>query len=326
MHIIIPDDYQNAVPNLACFTKLAGHTVTVFNDTVKEIDALAERLYPAEALVLIRERTQITEALLARLPNLKLISQTGKGITHIDAAACTHHHVLICAGTGSPVAPAELTWALIMAALRHIPQEVAHLRAGGWQTTVGSVLRGRTLGIFGYGKIGALVAGYGRAFGMKVLVWGREGSLARGRAAGYTPAPNKEMLFAQSDVLSLHLRLIPETRGLITPDDLALMKPDALLVNTSRAELIAPGTLELALQAGRPGFAAVDVYEEEPILGANHPLLKLGNALCTPHLGYVEKDSYELYFSQAFDQVVAFAEGHPINVVNPETLFSNHPE
>ncbi len=320
MHIIIPDDYQNAVPGLACFAKLAGHTVTVFYDTVKDMDALVERLYPAEALVLIRERTPITEALLARLPNLKLISQTGKGITHIDAAAATRHHVLICAGTGSPTAPAELTWALIMAALRHIPQEVAHLRAGGWQTTVGRVLRGRTLGIFGYGKIGSLVAGYGRAFGMKVLVWGREGSLARGRVDGYTPAPDKETFFAQTDILSLHLRLIPETRGIVTSGDLALMKPDALLVNTSRAELIAPGALEMALRASRPGWAAVDVYEEEPILGANHPLLKLDNALCTPHLGYVEQDSYELYFSQAFEQVLAFAEGQPINVVNPEIL------
>ncbi|MEI2609751.1 MAG: D-2-hydroxyacid dehydrogenase family protein [Candidatus Promineifilaceae bacterium] len=318
MHIIIPDDYQNAVTHLACWATLAGHTVTVFNDTVKEVDTLVERFYPADALVLIRERTQITEALLARLPNLKLISQTGKGIAHIDAAACSRHHVLICAGTGSPVAPAELTWALIMAAMRHIPQEVAHLRAGGWQTTVGKVLRGRTLGIFGYGKIGALVAGYGRAFGMKVLVWGREGSLARGRADGYTPTPDAATLFAQSDVLSLHLRLTPETRGLVSPNDLALMKPDALLVNTSRAELMAPGALEAALQAGRPGFAAIDVYEEEPILGANHPLLKLDNVIGTPHLGYVEKDSYELYFGQAFEQVNAFAEGRPIHVVNPE--------
>lgn len=318
MHIIIPDDYQNAVPNLACFARLAGHTVTMFNDTVKDIDALAERLYPADALVLIRERTQITEALLARLPNLKLISQTGKGIAHIDAAACSRHHVLICAGTGSPVAPAELTWALIMAAIRHIPQEVAHLRAGGWQTTMGKALRGRTLGIFGYGKIGSRVAGYGRAFGMKVLVWGREGSLARGRADGYTPTPDAATLFAQSDVLSLHLRLTAETRGIVTPAHLALMKPDALFVNTSRAELITPGALEAALRAGRPGLAAVDVFEEEPILGANHPLLNLNNAICTPHLGYVEQDSYELYFGQAFDQVIAFVEGRPINVVNPE--------
>lgn len=318
MHIIIPDDYQNVVPTLACFSKLSGHTVTVFNDTVKELDALVERLYPADALVLIRERTRITAPLLERLLNLKLISQTGKGIAHIDAAACTRHGVLICTGGGDPVAPAELTWALILAAMRHLPQEVAHLRAGGWQHTVGRVLRGRTLGIFGYGKIGALVAGYGQAFGMNVIVWGREGTLARGRAAGYAAAPDRQTFFAQADVLSLHLQLNSETRGHVTAIDLALMKPDALLVNTSRAELIAPGALAAALQAGRPGFAAVDVYEEEPILAANHPLLVLDNAICTPHLGYVELDTYERYFSSAFDQLLAFAHGHPINVVNPQ--------
>lgn len=316
MHIIIPDDYQNAVSSLDCFAKLAGHTVTVFNDTVKDVETLAERFYPADALVLIRERTRITEALLARLPNLKLISQTGRGITHIDAAACARHNVLICAGTGDSVATAELTWALIMAAMRHIPQEVARLKAGGWQTTLGRALRGRTLGIFGYGKIGSLVARYGQAFGMKVLVWGREGTLVRGQAAGFAAAPDRETFFAQSDVLSLHLRLTPETRGIVNGTDLALMKPDALLVNTSRAELIAPGALEAALRAGRPGLAAVDVYEEEPVLGANHPLLKLDNVICTPHLGYVEKDGYEIYFDQAFEQVLAFVAGQPIRVVN----------
>jgi D-3-phosphoglycerate dehydrogenase len=315
MHIIISDDYQNAVSSLDCFAKLAGHTVTVFNDTVTDVESLAERFYPAEALVLIRERTRITEPLLARLPNLKLISQTGRGIAHIDAAACQRHNVLICAGTGDATATAELTWALLLAALRHIPQEVARLKAGGWQTTLGRGLRGRTLGIFGYGKIGSLVAGYGRAFGMKVWVWGREGSLARGQADGFAAAPDQATFFAQSDVLSLHVRLTPATRGLVTPHDLALMKPDALLVNTSRAELIAPGALEAALRAGRPGLAAVDVYEEEPVLGANHPLLKLENAVCTPHLGYVEKDGYELYFGQAFEQVVAFAAGQPIRVI-----------
>lgn len=316
MHIIIPDDYQNAVSSLDCFTKLAGHTVIVFNDTVKDVETLAERFYPADALVLIRERTRITEALLERLPNLKLISQTGRGIAHIDAAACARRNVLICAGTGDSVATAELTWALIMAAMRHIPQEVARLKAGGWQTTLGRALRGRTLGIFGYGKIGSLVAGYGRAFGMKVLVWGREGSLARGQAAGFAAAPDQATFLAQSDVLSLHLRLIPETRGIVTAADLALMKPDALLVNTSRAELIAPGALEAALRAGQPGWATVDVYEEEPVVGATHPLLKLDNAICTPHLGYVEKDGYEIYFDQAFEQVLAFAAGQPIRVVN----------
>jgi D-3-phosphoglycerate dehydrogenase len=320
MRIVIPDDYQDAVRSLACFPKLAGHSVTVFHDTVRDVDALAERFQDAEALVLIRERTPIREELLARLPRLKLISQTGKGIAHIDLAACTRHGVAVAAGTGSPYAPAELTWALVLAAERRIPQEVARLRAGSWQSTMGRGLRGRTLGIWGYGKIGSLVAGYGRAFEMNVLVWGREGSLSRAQADGYAVASDKQSLFEQSDVLSLHLKLIQETRGIVTAGDLARMKPDALLVNTSRAELIETGALEAALRNGRPGFAAVDVYEEEPILGAAHPLLAMENAVCTPHLGYVEKDSYEIYFGQAFDQVVAFADGNPINVVNPEVL------
>jgi D-3-phosphoglycerate dehydrogenase / 2-oxoglutarate reductase len=308
MQIIIPDDYQDAVRGLACFSKLAGHDVTVFNDTVRDLDALVERFAPADALVLIRERTPIREELLARLPRLKLISQTGKGTAHIDLAACARRGITVVAGTGSPYAPAELTWALVLAALRHIPQETARLRAGHWQSTLGTGLRGRTLGIWGYGKIGTLVAGYGKAFGMNVLVWGREGSLSRARADGFAPAAGKTALFEQSDVLSLHLKLDPETRGLVTAADLARMKTDALLVNTSRAELIEPGALVATLRAGRPGFAAVDVYEEEPIHGAAHPLLALENAVCTPHLGYVEKDGYESYFGQAFDKVVAFAD------------------
>lgn len=320
MQVIIPDDYQDAVRGLRCFSKLAGHAVTVFNDTVKDIDALAERFQPADALVLIRERTRIGEALLARLPRLKLVSQTGKAGAHIDLAACTRRGIVVADGAGSPYAPAELTWALVLAAVRRIPQEAARLRAGRWQTTLGACLRGRTLGIWAYGKIGSLVAGYGRAFGMNVLVWGREGSLSRARADGYAVAADRDALFGRSDVLSLHLRLNEDTRGIVTAADLARMKPDALLVNTSRAELIAPGALAAALRAGRPGFAAVDVYEEEPVLGAAHPLLDMENAVCTPHLGYVEKDSYELYFGQAFDNVVAFAGGNPINVVNPEAL------
>ncbi|HKI03265.1 MAG TPA: D-2-hydroxyacid dehydrogenase family protein [Thermoanaerobaculia bacterium] len=320
MRIIIPDDYQDAVRKLACFPKLAGHEVTIFNDTVKEIDALAERFFNADALVLIRERTRIGDDLLARLPDLKLISQTGKGTAHIDIAACTRRGVAVAAGTGSPHAPAELTWALVLAALRHIPQEVARLRAGHWQSTMGTGLRGRTLGIWGYGKIGSLVAGYGRAFGMNVLVWGREGSLSRAGADGYALAADRNALLEQADVLALHIKLTKETRGIVTAADLARMKPGALLVNTSRAELIEPGALEAALRAGRPGFAAVDVYEEEPIFGAAHPLLALENAVCTPHLGYVEKDSYESYFGQAFNQVAAFAAGNPINVINPEVL------
>lgn len=320
MHIVIPDDYQDAVRSLDCFPKLAGHSVTLFHDTVRDLDALAERFRDADALVLIRERTPIREELLARLPGLKLISQTGKGTAHIDLAACTRHGVAVAAGTGSPYAPAELTWALVLAAERRIPQEVARLRAGHWQSTMGRGLRGRTLGLWGYGKIGTLVAGYGRAFGMHVLVWGREGSLARAQADGYAVAADQRSLFEHSDVLSLHIKLIRETRGIVTAADLACMKPDALLVNTSRAELIEAGALEAALRSGRPGFAAVDVYEEEPVFGAAHPLLALDNAVCTPHLGYVEKDSYENYFGQAFDQVVAFAEGRPMNVVNREVL------
>ena len=315
MNIVIPDDYQDAVRGLSCFAKLAGHDVTIHRDTVKDEDALAERFAEADALVLIRERTAITDTLLARLPRLKLISQTGKGTAHIDVAACARRGVIVSAGTGSPYAPAELTWALILAAMRRIPQEAARLRAGQWQSTIGTLLRGRTLGVWGYGKIGSLVAGYGRAFGMRVLVWGREGSLSRAVADGDETALNKETLLAESDVLTLHLRLTKETRGIMTAADLASMKRDALLVNTSRAELIEPNALAEALRAGRPGLAAVDVFEEEPILGAAHPLLQLENAVCTPHLGYVEKDSYELYFGQAFDQVVAFAAGTPINVV-----------
>jgi len=309
VRIVIPDDYQDAVRHLACFSKLAGHDVAVFHDTVKDIDALAQRFADADALVLIRERTAITDALLEKLPRLKLISQTGKGTAHIDVDACKRRGIVVSVGTGSPYAPAELTWALVLASMRHIAHEAARLRAGEWQSTLGTLLRGRTLGVWGYGKIGSLVAGYGRSFGMRVLAFGREGSLTRAQADGFEVATSKDALFEQSDVLSLHLRLTKETRGIVTAADLASMKPTALLVNTSRAELIERDALVNALRAGRPGFAAVDVYEEEPILGASHPLLQLDNALCTPHLGYVEKDSYELYLGQAFDQVLAFAAG-----------------
>jgi len=309
MEIAIPDDYQGVVRQLACFSKLAGHTVTIYTDTVKDLDALAARLAPAEVLVLIRERTVISDALLARLPRLRMISQTGKGAAHIDLEACARRGITVETGTGSPYAPAELTWALLLAAARRIPREVAGLKAGGWQSTLGIGLRGRTLGIWGYGKIGQVVAGYGRAFGMTVLAWGRAGSLARAQADGFETAASPEELLARSDALSLHVKLTPDTRGLVTAAHLALMKPEAILVNTSRAELIAPGALAAALKAGRPGFAAVDVYEEEPVLGAAHPLLALENALCTPHLGYVERDSYALYFGQAFDNVLAWVAG-----------------
>jgi D-3-phosphoglycerate dehydrogenase len=302
MRIVIPDDYQDAVRHLACFSKLAGHDVTIFNDTVKDPDALAERFRDADALVLIRERTAITDELLERLPSLRVISQTGKGTAHIDLAACERRGIRVLVGTGSPYAPAELTWALILAAMRRIPQEAARLRSGGWQGDLGTTVRGRTLGIFGYGKIGSLVAGFGKAFGMKVVVAGREGSRSRALADGFTVATD---VYEEADVLSLHLRLTDETRGIVTRGELGRMKPDALLVNTSRAELIEPGALEAALRAGRPGLAAIDVYEEEPVMNASHPLLSLPNALCTPHLGYVERDSYELYLGQAFDNVLA---------------------
>ncbi|GIK73674.1 MAG: glyoxylate reductase [Chloroflexota bacterium] len=307
MKIVIPDDYQDVVRTLDCFQKLAGHEVRIYTDTVKTIDALEERFADADALVLIRERTHITEELLARLPKLKLIAQTGRGVAHIDMAACARRGVTVTTGGGSPYATAELTWGLILAALRRIPQEAARLRSGLWQGSIGVGLRGRTLGVFGYGSIGAVVAGYGRAFGMQVLVWGREGSLTRARADGFAVAADKAELFAQSDVLSLHIKLSAETRDIVTAADLALMKPTALFVNTSRAGLIAAGALEAALRAGRPGLAAVDVYEEEPVLDAAHPLLALDNALCTPHLGYVERDNYETYFGEAFEQVAAFA-------------------
>lgn len=318
MHIVIPDDYQDAVRSLACFSRLAGHRVTIYNDTTRDLDELSARFQDADALVLIRERTPITVALLERLPRLKLIAQTGRGTAHIDLAACTRRGVVVTAGSGSAHATAELTWALILAALRHIPREVAGLRAGRWQQTLGTGLYGRTLGIWGYGGIGAVVAGYGRAFGMRVLVWGRAGSQGRARADGYELAANRRALFTEADVLSLHIKLNADTRGIVTADDLAQMKPTALLVNTSRAGLIAPGVLESALRAGRPGFAAVDVYEDEPVFDAAHPLLALENALCTPHLGYVEKESYEGYFGEAFEQVLAFAAGQPSGVVNPD--------
>jgi D-3-phosphoglycerate dehydrogenase / 2-oxoglutarate reductase len=311
--IVIPDDYQDAVRTLDCFDKLAEHDVTLYHDSVKDIDVLTERFHPADALVLIRERTTITAQLLQRLPNLKLISQTGRGTTHIDLDACQRQGVTVCAGGGSPYATAELTWALIMASMRHIPQEVARLKNGQWQTTLGRGLRGRTLGIYGYGGIGTLVAGYGRAFGMRVVVWGREGSLTRAQTDGFEIAQNKESLFAESDVLSVHIKLNDATRAIITENDLIQMKPSALFVNTSRAGLVEDGALVRALQAGRPGFAAVDIYEEEPV--TDHPLLQMDNVICTPHLGYVEKDGYEQYFGEAFDQVLAFAAGTPVNVV-----------
>jgi D-3-phosphoglycerate dehydrogenase len=325
MKIVILDDYQDAVRTLNCFPKLAGHAVTIYHDTVKDPAALAERLKDAEAVVLIRERSRITGELLARLPGLRLISQTGGGFPHIDVAACTRYGVAIAApvamkepsnpGKQTSSSTAELTFALIMASLRHLPQEVAALKAGKWQTTLGRSLFGQTLGIYGFGLIGSQVAGYGRAFGMNVLVWGREGSLNRAAAQGYAGAASRESFFETADVISLHLKLSDDTRGMVNRADLGRMKPSALLVNTSRAGLVEPGALLAALAAGRPGFAALDVYEDEPV-GPDNPWLALPNVICTPHLGYVEKTSYENLFSVAFDQVNAFAAGQPINIVN----------
>ena len=331
MNIIILDDYQDAVRKLRCATKLELLNAKVFTNTVKGIGQLSIRLRDAEVLVLIRERTHFPRQLLEKLPKLKLISQTGKVGSHIDVAACTKLGIAVAEGVGSPVAPAELTWALIMASMRRLPQYIGNLKHGVWQQSglksgsmppnfgVGMVLRGRTLGIWGYGRIGQLLAGYGKAFGMQVQVWGSEASRLRAVADGFTTADSREAFFASSDVLSLHLRLSDTTLALVTPEDLARMKPTALFVNTSRAELLAEGALVSALNRGRPGMAAIDVFESEPIL-QGHPLLRLENAVCTPHVGYVEQDSYEEYFDAAFDNVLNFIGGQPSSLVNPEAL------
>lgn len=320
MKISILDDYHDTLRTLACFRKLAGHDVTIWNDHVQDVDALAGRLQDAEVLVLIRERTTIQAALLERLPKLRLISQRSV-YPHIDVDACTRLGVVVSSNLHSDTpsyAAAELTWALVLSAMRQVPQQMAALRAGRWQIGVGSTLRGRTLGIFGYGRIGSVVAGYGKAFGMNVMVWAREASLARSRADGHSAASSKREFFEESDVLSLHMRLVPETRGIVTATDLERMKPTALLVNTSRAPLIEADALVNALRAGRPGMAAVDVYEVEPLVDQHHPLLLMDNVVCTPHIGYVSRDEYEVQFSDIFDQVVAFAAGTPIHVVNPD--------
>jgi D-3-phosphoglycerate dehydrogenase len=324
MKIAILDDYQDAVRQLDCFKLLEGHEVKVFTSSARGAGQLAIRLAEFEALVLIRERTVLPRQLLSRLPKLRLISQTGKVSGHIDVEAATARGIAIAEGVGDPTAPAELAWALIMAASRRVPQYAANLREGLWQTAslypernqLGTVLKGRALGIWGYGKIGRLVAGYGKAFGMKVLVWGRDASRARAVEDGYEAASSREAFFAGSDIVSLHLRLNDATRGIVTAADLATMKAGALFVNTSRAELVVEGALQSALEQGRPGYAALDVFETEP-LPVNTPLLRMENVLATPHLGYVEKDSYELYFRAAFQNIVDFANGAPKNVLNP---------
>jgi D-3-phosphoglycerate dehydrogenase len=325
MKISILDDYHDTLRTLGCFAKLAGHDVEIWNDHAQEVDTLSKRLKDTEALVLIRERTQIRAPLLDRLPKLKLISQRSV-FPHIDVEACTRHGVIVSssqhAGTPS-YAAAELTWGLVLAAMRRIPQQMEALRAGKWQIGVGNSLRGKTMGIYGYGRIGAVIAGYAKAFGMKVLVWSRESSLARARADGYAAARSKQAFFEECDIVSLHMRLVDATRGIVTAADLGRMKTTALIVNTSRAPLIEPGALVSALRAGRPGMAAVDVYEDEPLTDIRHPLLAMDNVVCTPHIGYVTREEYEIQFADIFDQIIAYASGKPINVVNPEVLKSS---
>jgi len=324
MKIAILDDYHDTLRTLECFKKLEGHEIMIWKDHAPAVDVLTERLHDTEVLVLFRERTQIQAPLLERLPKLRLISQRSV-YPHIDIGTCTRLGIVVSSNLhpGTPsYAAAELTWALVLSAMRHIPQQVAALKSGRWQTWVGSTLRGKTLGIYGYGRIGSVVAGYGESFGMNLLVWAREASLLRAQADGYPTASSKAEFFERCDVLSLHMRLVDATRGIVTATDLARMKPTALLVNTSRAGLIEPDALVNALRAGRPAMAAVDVYESEPVLDPKYPLLKMENAVCTPHIGYVSRDEYEIQFADIFDQIIAYAKGTPSNVVNPEVLTS----
>ena len=327
MRVAVLDDYFDTLRTLRAFERLAGHEVTVFTDHVEDLDVLAHRLAGVEALVLIRERTAVGRPLLERLPELRLISQRS-AYPHIDVGACTELGIVVSsdmhAGTPS-YAAAELTWALVLASMRQLPSQVEALRAGRWQTAMGRTLRSKTLGILGFGRIGSVVAGYGRAFGMEVLVWSGEASRRRAAEEGHRVASGKAELFAESDVLSVHLRLVETTRGIVGAAELARMKPDALFVNTSRAGLVEPGALAAALRAGRPGAAAVDVYEREPLVDPDDPLLRLPNVVCTPHVGYVTLDEWELQFADVFDQVASFAAGRPLHVVNPEVLARRRP-
>ena len=326
MKISILDDYFDTLRGLACFRKLDGHELEVWNDHVDDVEVLADRLRETQVLVLIRERTRISAGLLERLPKLRLISQRSI-YPHIDIEACTRLGITVCsdmhAGTPS-YAAAELTWGLILAAMRQIPQQVAALKSGIWQTGVGRSLRGQALGIYGYGRIGKTIAGYGKAFGMNVLVWARPTSRVRAQTDGYPTATSKEAFFEACDVISLHMRLVDATQAIVTASDLARMKATSLLVNTSRAGLIEPGALVRALERGRPGMAAVDVFEQEPVLDGNHPLLLMDNVICTPHIGYVTREEYEIQFSDVFNQITAFCAGRPMNVVNPDVLTSSH--
>jgi D-3-phosphoglycerate dehydrogenase len=320
--VSVLDDYFDTIRTLDCFAKLKGHDVTIWNDHVQDVDKLAERLKDTEALVLIRERTQIRNSLLERLPRLKLISQRSV-FPHIDIDSCTKLGIVVSSSQHADTpsyATAELTWGLVLASARMIPQQAASLKAGNWQFGVGSTVRGKTLGIYGYGRIGAVVAGYAKAFGMKVLVWAREPALAKARSDGYETAASKAAFFEQCDVISLHMRLVDATRGIVKAEDLARMKSTATLINTSRAGLIEPNALVDALRAGRPGHAAVDVFEKEPLRDTDDPLLNMDNVVATPHIGYVSRDEYEIQFADIFDQIVSCAAGTPTNVVNPDVL------
>ena len=321
MRIAIPDDYQNVAHTLRCYSLLDGHEVIRYREPAADLADFARRLQTADAIVPIRERSRFPRELIERLPNLKVISQTGRSTRHIDVAACSERGIVVTAGThASPIAPAEMTWALILASRRHVPLEIERMKRGEWPCTLSHRLSGSTLGIFGLGMIGTLVARIGAAFGMNVLVLGREDSARRARESGYEVAADKAALFERSDVLCLLMRMTAETKGLVTRADLARMKPTALLVNTARADLIEDGALVEALRAGRPGFAAVDVYEKEPVIAANHPLLAMPNVLCTHHVAWAEHDTFELYFGEAFENLLAYAHGAPRSVVNPQVL------
>jgi D-3-phosphoglycerate dehydrogenase / 2-oxoglutarate reductase len=321
MKIAVIDDYQNAFRTLKSYPKLSDHEVVVFTDTETDIGKLADRLKDADAVVLTQQRSSFPRVLIERLPKLKLIGQTGRAATHVDLDACTEKGIVVSAGgTGNSNATAELTWGLILSALRNLPFEVKRLKEGHWQSTLGIGVNSKTLGIYAYGKIGSIVAAAGKAFGARVVCWGREGSSGRARAAGFEVAESREDFFTRSDILSLHLPLNKDTQGIVTGDDLGRMKPTALIVNPSRAGLIAPGALVEALKAGRPGMAAVDVYEKEPVIGADHPLLKMNNVTCTPHLGYVTREGYEEYYAVVVDDILAFAAGKPQNVLNPQAI------
>lgn len=322
VRVAILDDYFDTLRTLPCFSLLGSHDVDVWTDHVDDVDVLAERLAEVEALVLIRERTRITAALLERLPKLRLISQRSV-YPHIDIATCTRLGVVVSSNlhAGSPsFATAELTWTLVLASMRELPDQIASMKAGRWQSGVGRSVSGRTLGVYGYGRIGAVVAGYARAFGMRVQVWGGVGSFERATHDDLDVPPSRDAFFASSDVVSVHVRLVPATRGVITAHDLGQMAPDSLFVNTSRAGLVEDGALVAALDRGRPGRAAVDVYDDEPVVDPDHPLLQRDDVICTPHIGYVTVDEWELQFRDVFAQIVAFGDGRPSNVVNPDAL------